>query len=140
MANTIFHFEFSYSLNVQIEGLRAFAQSRLTARLGIIITANTKGKTWPLGLRRKTRHSRLRGNDGFFRGALNLFGLSRTLQYITELRRIAPLRGNNGHHKEPRCLRAEPGLKRVLHAINMTPKVIVPAQIQQKEYFSSHVL
>ncbi len=84
MANTIFHFEFFYSLNVQIEGLRAFAQSRLTARLGIIITANTKGKTWPLGLRRKTRHSRLRGNDGFFRGALNLFGLSRTLQYITE--------------------------------------------------------
>ncbi len=42
--------------------------------------------------------------------------------------------------KSHATFRAEPGLIRVLHAVNVTPKVIVPAQIQQKEYFSSHVL
>ncbi len=51
------------------------------------------------------------------------------------LQRIAPLRGNNGHHKEPRCLRAEPGLKRVPHAVNVTPKAIVPRKSNKRNTF-----
>ncbi len=42
--------------------------------------------------------------------------------------------------KSHAAFRAEPGLKRVLHAVNVTPKVIVPAQFERKKYFSSHVL
>ncbi len=34
----------------------------------------------------------------------------------------------------------EPGMKGALHAVNVTPKAIVPAQFERKKYFSSHVL